>query len=121
MRFHGFLAAALLMTTMACAMHPPVIGGTTSSTTPGTISGSVTTTDKMSPLAGRRVTAIETTTGRRYDTSTSSTGGYTMQVPRGVYRLEVELRTGEKVAKQPAETEVNRSDLDAQRDFQITR
>jgi hypothetical protein len=41
-------------------------------------------------------------------------------VPEGTYRLEVELRQGEKVAKQPADTKVDKSDLDPHRDFVIT-
>jgi hypothetical protein len=41
-------------------------------------------------------------------------------VPEGTYRLELEVRPGEKVAKQPAETRVNRSDLDPRRDFVIS-
>ena len=42
-----------------------------------------------------------------------------MKVPVGRYRLDVELRAGEALVDRPAETTINRSDLDAQRDFVI--
>ena len=42
-----------------------------------------------------------------------------MKVPPGKYKLEVELRAGERIVKEPGETEVNKSDLDPRRDFVI--
>jgi hypothetical protein len=48
-------------------------------------------------------------------------GGYTIKVPEvGRYRIEVELREGEVVAKGPGETDINNGDLDPGRDFEIT-
>jgi len=41
-------------------------------------------------------------------------------VPVGTYRIEVELRGGEALSKQPAETHVNNGDLDSARDFVVT-
>ena len=67
-----------------------------------------------------KVTAIEVTTGARYDTTTAINGGYTIKVPVGVYRLELELRSGETIEKAPAETRVYKSDLDAARYFVVT-
>ena len=69
--------------------------------------------------ASRKVTAIDTA-GKRYEATTGVNGGFTMQVPEGTYRLEVELRPGEKVTKQPGETKVNKGDLDLKRDFVIS-
>jgi len=66
------------------------------------------------------VTAIETTNGSRYDTTTATNGGYTIRVPEGTYRIEIELRAGEALAKQPDTTRINNSDLDSGRDFVIT-
>jgi hypothetical protein len=62
----------------------------------------------------------ETTTGARYDTTTATNGGYTVQVPEGSYRIEVELRPGETLVKQPEPTHVKNSDLDPGRNFVIT-
>jgi hypothetical protein len=38
----------------------------------------------------------------------------------GRYRIEVELRDGEAIAKGPQETDINNGDLDPGRDFEIT-
>ena len=60
---------------------------------------------------------IDAKNGARYRTSTTTTGGYTIQVPASTYRLEVELRSGEAIVRQPKEAHVNVGDLDAQEDF----
>jgi Carboxypeptidase regulatory-like domain len=113
-----FLLAFGLLTSIAC--HPgPVLSSGPKPAVGGTIAG-IVSTDTKAALAGRRVTAINTQTGTRFDATTGVNGGYTIKVPEGTYRIEVELQPGETVAKQPAETRVNRSDLDPRRDFVIT-
>ena len=72
------------------------------------------------PLTARKVAAIETMNGTRFEQSTAADGGYTIKVPKGKYRLQVELRAGETVATQPDPTDVNVGDLDSQRDFVVT-
>jgi hypothetical protein len=87
----------------------------------GTIAGIVRATDGSVPLVTRKVTAIHATSGARYETTTGVNGGYTIKVPEvGRYRLEVELREGEVIAKGPGETDINNGDLDPGRDFEIT-
>lgn len=87
----------------------------------GTIAGIVRATDGSAPLVSRIVTAINATSGVRFQTTTGINGGYTIKVPEaGRYRLEVELREGEIVAKGPEETDINNGDLDPGRDFEIT-
>ena len=114
--FKIFLMFSVL-TAMAC--HPgPVVSTGPKPAVGGTIAGIVSTNTKAA-VAGRKVTAINTQTGTRFDATTGTNGGYTIQVPEGTYRLEVELQPGETVTKQPAETRVNRSDLDPRRDFVI--
>ena len=118
MRLFKTLLALGLLTSAAC--HPgPVIGGGPKASVGGTIAGMVST-DTNAAVAGRKVTAIDTATGTRYDATTGINGGYTIKVPEGTYRIEVELRPGETVAKQPGETHVNKSDLDPRRNFVIT-
>lgn len=85
----------------------------------GTISGIVRASSGTA-LTGRKVTAIDLSGGQRFETSTGANGGYTIKVPVGKYRLEVELRDGESLTEQPGETEVSASDMDADRDFTIT-
>ena len=98
----------------------PIVGGTVVPNPTGTISGTVTSS-AGTPLQGRRVTAIEMGTDMRYDATTANTGGYTIKVPLGHYRLEVELRGGEQLARQPEETHITTGDVDAQLNFVIGR
>ena len=112
-----FLALSLL-TSVAC--HPGPVMGT--GPKPPAVGGT-DCRDRLNSrersVLGRRVTAIDTQTGTRFDAKTGINGGYTIKVPVGTYRLEVELQPGETVAKQPGETRVNTSDLDPQRHFVI--
>jgi hypothetical protein len=98
----------------------PIVGGNVVPNPSGTISGTVTNS-AGTPLEGRRVTAIDVTAEQRYEATTGNTGGYTIKVPPGRYRLEVELRGGDQLAKQPDQTTVNVGDVDAQMNFVIGR
>ena len=110
----------LVMLSAGCAARHgrPVIGGSTVPNPTGTVSGNVRSSGGT-PLEGRRVSAIDMATEAHYDATTSNTGGYTIKVPTGRYRLEVELRVGDKLVKQPAQTTVNIGDVDEQLDFVI--
>src|SRR5215217_6238597 len=98
---HLFAIVALLA---AAACHPgPVINAGPGNPAGGTIAG-IVTTDGNAVVVGRQVTAIETTSGAHFEATTGANGGYTIKVPQGHYRLEIELRAGETVAKHPSET-----------------
>jgi hypothetical protein len=115
------LAPALLvcLAALSAACHPgPILS--TEQIVGGTIAGIVTTADSTVAVPGRKVSVIDVNTGSRRDTTTGANGGYTIQVPVGTYRLEIELRSGEALAKQPEPTHVNNGDLDPHRDFVIT-
>jgi Carboxypeptidase regulatory-like domain len=119
-----FLDRATITTLVAVsvACHPfrgPVIGGTAQQVG-GTIAGIVSATGGTTALASRKVTAINTATQARYDTTTAANGGYTLKVPEGTYKIEIELRPGESLSKQPGETRINNGDLDSGRDFVVT-
>jgi len=86
----------------------------------GTISGTVRAVGGE-PLSGRTVTVIDTKSGATFRVSTSASGGYTIQVPAATYRLEVELRGGDQLARQPEQTNVNAGDLDETMNFVIGR
>ena len=115
----SILIAVSLMLKACAAAHGPVLDQGEKPQVGGTISGIVRTAEFNAPVSARKVTAVEVATGVKYDASTAINGGYTMKVPTGRYRLEVELEAGEVVVKGPSETTINRSDLDAQRDFVI--
>src|SRR6186713_2170594 len=75
------------VTLIAC--HPGPVLDTTARqpSVGGTIAGIVSTSDSTVAVPSRIVTAIETTTGSRYEATTASNGGYTIQVPEGTYRI----------------------------------
>ena len=98
----------------------PIVGGSVVPNPTGTISGMVTSS-AGTPLEGRRVSAIDITTERHYDATTEKNGGYTIKVPPGHYRMEVELRGGDQLAQQPEQTNVNVGDVDAQLNFVVGR
>ena len=102
----GVAAAAMIVT----ACHPgPVVGAGSNLSVGGTLAGIVSTESKA-PVPDRKVTAIDTATGSRYDATTGVNGGYTIKVPQGTYRLELELRAGERITRQPGETRINKSE-----------
>jgi len=103
----------------AAACHPGPIINTGGQNVGGTIAGIVSTEGKL-PLPTRKVTAVNTATGEKFEATTGTNGGYTIKVPQGTYHLEVELRDGEKVTKHPGDTRIQKSDLDPQRDFVIS-
>ena len=119
MRYSWILLVSALLTA-GCHPGPVVNAGAKQPSVGGTIAGVVSTPDPAVAVPGRKVTAVDTTKGSRYDATTADNGGYTIQVPEGTYRIEVELRPGEALAKQPDTTKVNNSDLDSGRDFVIT-
>lgn len=79
----------------------------------GVLAGIVLAGEGGDPLPGRRIEAVDLSGGRRYAVTTSVTGGFSIPVPPGEYRLEVELREGERVLRSPRTIDINDSDLDA--------
>ena len=110
--------ALFTLLTLACAPRGPVVDtGARPPNVGGTIAGTVRADGGAVSLAGRKVTAIDQTSGARFDATTGSDGGYTIKVPTGSYQLEVELHSGETLAKRPDPTRVNTGDLDPDRNF----
>jgi hypothetical protein len=120
MRFSSLLLGYAALALAACHPGPVIDAGAKQPPVGGTIAGVVTTTDKSVAVPGRVVTAIETKTGARFDATTGENGGYTIRVPEGTYRIDIELRSGEALVKRPDDTRVRNSDLDAQRNFVIS-
>jgi hypothetical protein len=121
MKLHVWICATLVAAA-ACAPRGPVVdAGARPEGVGGTIAGSVTATTETTPLTGRKVTAINQQTNARFETSTGTNGGYTLKVPAGTYRLDVELRSGETLGSAPDATDVGVGDIDSARDFVITR
>jgi len=103
----------------AAACHPgPVLDPGAKLPVGGTIAGIVTNASNAA-VPDRKVTAVNVATGAKFDATTGANGGYTIKVPEGTYKLELQLLPGEAITKQPGETHVNKSDLDPKRDFTI--
>jgi len=120
MRLYHLLLCGLLLVSAACHADRPVVDPTPKQSVGGTIAGIVTTADKTVAVTGRKVTATEITKGSHYESTTAANGGYTIKVPEGTYRIDVELRPSETLMKKPDQTRVNNGDTDSGRDFVIT-
>ena len=123
-RRHGLsLIAAVLWAVLvlaACRTGAPVLDPNPGpASVMGTITGSVSAEDGKSPVAGRRITAINTETGERFTAVTSSTGGYTLKVPPARYRMAVDLADGEAIVKDEGAFSVSRSELQHDVDIRI--
>jgi Carboxypeptidase regulatory-like domain len=113
------MMCSLILAAVGC--HGAVISAEPDLKVGGTIAGIVRATDGTMPLVSRKVTVTNAASGATFETTTGTNGGYTIKVPEeGRYRIEVELRDGEVVAKGPDETVINNGDLDPGRDFEIT-
>jgi hypothetical protein len=114
--------AGVLTLSLGCVTHNRAVvdTGDKPEGVGGTIAGIVRASGNIAPLSGRVVTAVNETTGQKYQVSTAANGGYTVKVPAGTYRLDVELRAGEAFEKRPDPTDVNVGDLDPDRDFVLT-
>jgi|SRR5688500_13767634 len=111
------LAAALaLAATMAiaCRTGQPIYDRTPENQqTPGTIAGILYAGVGGDPVAGRGIHAVALAGDRRYSATSSVTGGFSIPVPPGKYRLEIDLREGERLLRSPGTIDINESDLDA--------
>lgn len=83
----------------------------------GTLSGTVRGPQGTSAIEGRAVEVVNVETNARQRTTTNSAGGFSFKLPPGKYRVELQLRDGEALVKQPGIIDLNRSDVDAHADF----
>jgi hypothetical protein len=116
------LGGALVLAGGSCKAGKPLID--TSHGNPaaaGTIGGILQMQGGGDALPGRRVEAVSTQSSARYSAVTNVSGGFTIQVPPGKYRLQVELQEGERVSKDPGTIDINASDLDANIIVEVAR
>lgn len=78
-----------------------------------TITGTVRGLDATSSVAGRTLAVIDVTTGQRTVVRTSSSGGFSVAVPAGRYRLEMSLHDGETLVTHPDLLNVDQGDRGA--------
>ena len=121
---HSFslVTAALcaLLVLAACRTGVPVLDANPGPpSVNGTITGNLSGEDGKTPIAGRKVTAINIETGERISAVTSSTGGYTLKVPPARYRMDVELAAGETIVRNEGTFTVSASELQHDIDLRI--
>lgn len=119
MKMHvAAVAMAAALAAGGCKTGQPIYDRTPEDQqTPGTIAGILSTGGE--PVAGRAIHAVALEGGRRFTASTSVTGGFSIPVPPGKYRLEVDLREGERMLRSPGTIDINDSDLDANLEVEI--
>ena len=114
------LGVFALLSIGACRQGVPVIDTSPApAEANGTISGTVRGPEGTSSIDGRVVEVVNIDTGDRQRATTNSAGGFTFKLPPGKYRVEVTLRDGESIVKQPGVIQLNKSDVDAHADFVI--
>ena len=121
-RMAAMVAALALLGLPACRAGRPLMSSTPADkTTPGTIGGILKDVGGE-PIAGRTVHAVGTTNPTdSFSAVTNITGGFSIKVPPGEYRLRVDLLEGESVKKEPGVIHINKSDLDANLEVVIGR
>ena len=86
----------------------------------GTITGTVRGPEGTSSVAGRTVEVVNIDTNERHTVTTSETGGFTIELAPGKYRLALELQPGETLTKRPDIVKLDRGDIDSHIEFVIS-
>src|SRR5438094_598626 len=99
-----WLSAGLAALVLASGCGGTVVSATDSvqpAQAQATITGTVRGLEGTSTVAGRTLAIIDVATGQRTVVRTSSSGGFSVAVPAGRYRLEMSLNDGETLVKRP--------------------
>lgn len=113
-----FALVAAVVVVLSCRRGVPVVDvGPKPPSARGTITGIVRGPEGTSPVSGRTVQVVNVATGERRSIQTSSTGGFTIEVPAGKYRVELPLHDGETLLKSPGVIDVAKGDIDSHVEF----
>ena len=85
----------------------------------GVISGTIRGPEGASALEGRVVEAVNVDTGERQRAATSTTGGFSFALEPGRYQVELTLRAGESLVRQPGIINLSSSGPDTHADFVV--
>lgn len=113
------LALIVLATAWGCRRTAPLLETDPTTQAPGVISGRIRGPHRSTPIDGRIVELVNLRTLERQRVSTDGAGAFIFQVQPGEYRVQLTLRDGEALVRQPGVIHVNRSDADAEADFVI--
>jgi hypothetical protein len=115
-----WLAAGLaaLLYSSACRQGVPVVDlGPKPPSPRGTITGIVRGPEGTSGMPGRTVEVVNVATGEKHSATTASNGGFTITLPKGKYRLDLQLRPGESIVKRPDVVDLDHGDIDSHIEF----
>jgi len=98
---------------------PDAAVGPAQPTTAATISGTVRAPEGATGIEDRVVEVINVDTSERQRVTTNNAGSFVVKVKPGKYRVELTLRDGEAIVRQPGVINVNRTDFDAHADLVI--
>jgi hypothetical protein len=73
-----------------------------------------------SALAGRVVEIVNVVTGDKHTATTVANGGFTIELPKGKYRLSLQLHDGETLVKRPDVVDLDRGDIDSHIEFVVS-
>ena len=113
------LALILMAAAWGCRRTPPVVETDPSTQARVVIEGRIRGPERSTLIDGRTVELVNLTTLERHRVSTDAAGTFKFRVKPGDYRVELPLRDGESLVRQPGVLHVNRSDVDADADFVI--
>ena len=115
----GFTAALLILLGAAgCRSSASSAYSTPEQALPQTIvSGSIHVPEGTSPAIGRVVELVNIATRERHRASTGANGGFSFRVAPGEYRVELALREGEAVVRDPGVLRINRSQSEVDADI----
>jgi hypothetical protein len=112
---------AALMYSAGCRQAAPIVDlGAKPPNALGTITGIVRGPENTSALTGRTVEVVNVATGEKHTTTTAANGGFTIQLPKGKYRLDLQLRDGETLVKRPDIVDLDRGDIDSHIEFVVS-
>ena len=113
------VALVVLLAAAGCRRTAPVLETEPAPQVRGVITGRIRGPERSTAVDGRIVELVNLTTLERQRASTDEIGGFTFKVQPGDYRVELRLREGEALVRQPGVIHVNRSDVDSDADFVI--
>ena len=112
---------AALLYSAACHQSKPVVDlGPKPPSARGTLTGIVRGPGPTSGMPGRTVEVVNVDTGEKHLATTVSNGGFTIQLPKGKYRLELQLHPGETIVKRPDIVDLGRGDIDSHIEFVVS-
>lgn len=112
----GLLA---LLYSSACHRRGPFVDLDPSPSSYGTITGLVHGPGEA-PMSGRTVEFVNVATGEKRTATTVGNGGFSIDVPKGTYRLELPLHDGETLRQRPDLVDLDGGDTDSPIEFHVT-